>query len=273
MKTILVPIDFSATAVHAARYAQQLAEQVGAKIILIHAYEPPPSFPMVEGMLYTDDSLRQLMKDKLEQLAVDLEKEHPIIKVEAMSMDGSLKQVMHTLTDAMEVFLIVMGITGAGKLKETFIGSNTLDVARSNKVPVLIIPERANYAGINDIGLTTDFRDVVDTIPEKRIKELIHIFGARLHVLNVDFEQRNWDNDVPFQSGLVETMFEHYHPTYHFIENENMADGLSDYALKHSIELLIAIPKKMNLVQKLLAGSHTKELVFHSRVPVLVMHE
>ena len=273
MKTILVPIDFSATAIHAARYAQPLAEQIGAKIILIHAYEPPPSFPMVEGMLYTDESLRHLMKDKLEQLAVDLEKEHPIIKVEAMCMDGSLKQVMQTLTDAMEVFLIVMGITGAGKLKETFIGSNTLDVARSNKVPVLIVPERANYANINDIGLATDFRDVVEKIPEKKIKEIIQIFGARLHVLNVDFKQRHWDNDVPFQSGLVETMFEHYHPTYHFIENENMADGLSDYALKHSIELLIAIPKKMNFVQKLLAGSHTKELVFHSRVPVLVIHE
>jgi nucleotide-binding universal stress UspA family protein len=273
MKTILVPIDFSSTSLNAARYSQQVAEQVGAKIILVHAYEPPPSFPMVEGMLYTEESMRELMKEKLEQLAVELEKERPIIKMEAMTMDGSLRHVMLSLTDAMEVFLIVMGITGAGKIKETFIGSNTLDVARSNKVPVLIIPERANYSGINDIGLTTDFRNVVENIPEKKIKDLIKDFGARLHVLNVDFDNKNWNNDVPFQSGLVETMFEHYHPTYHFIENENMADGLSEYALKHSIELLIAVPQKHNLIQKILGGSHTKELIFHSKVPVLVIHE
>ena len=65
MKAILVPVDFSATSVHAARYAQQVARQIGAKLILVHAYMPPPSFPMVEGMLYTEESLRNLMKEKL----------------------------------------------------------------------------------------------------------------------------------------------------------------------------------------------------------------
>jgi len=273
MKTILVPVDFSSTSVHAARYAQKLAAQVGAKIILIHAYEPPPSFPMVEGMLYTEDSLRQLMKEKTEQLAIDLDKEDSKIKLEAMVMDGNLRDVTKSLTDAMQVFLIVMGITGAGRLKETFIGSNTLEVAKANTVPVLIVPEQANFSSITDIGLTTDFRDVVENIPDKKIIELIKTLNARLHVLNIAFTQQDWDNDVPFQSGLIETMFENLHPTYHFIEGENVAEGLSNYALTHSIELLIAVPKKHNLVYQIFAGSHTKELAFHSKVPVLVMHE
>ena len=41
---------------------------------------------------------------------------------------------------------------------------------------------------------------------------------------------------------------------------------------KYSIELLIVIPQKHNIIEKLFAGSHTKELVFHGEVPVLVMH-
>ncbi len=273
MKTILVPVDFSGTSTHAARYAQQLAKQVGAKLILVHAYEPPPSFPMVEGMLYSEESLRSLMKEKLEQLAIELDKEEPVIKIESMVMDGNLKDVVKALTDAMQVFLIVMGITGAGKIKETFIGSNTLEVAKTNTVPVLIVPELANFTSITDIGLTTDFRDVINAIPDKKIIELVKTFGARLHVLNIDFQQRNWNEDVPFQSGLIETMFEHMHPSYHFIEGENVAEGLSTYALAHSIEILIAVPKKHNLLHQLFAGSHTKEIAFHSKVPVLVLHE
>ncbi|MBX9784974.1 MAG: universal stress protein [Chitinophagaceae bacterium] len=273
MKTFLVPVDFSSTSVHAARYARQLAKQVGAKIILVHAYEPPPSFPMVEGMLYTEESLRELMKDKLNQLAAEMEKEDPLIKTEAMLMDGNLKQVTTSLTEAMQVFLIVMGITGAGKIKETFIGSNTLAVAKANSVPVLIVPEQAQYTLVNDVGLTTDFRDVAENIPDKKIKEFLVNAGARLHVLNVDFDLKSWNNDTPFQSGLIETMFESFHPTYHFIEGENVAEDLSSYALNNSIEMLIAVPKKHNMMQKIFGGSHTKELAFHSKVPVLVIHE
>jgi nucleotide-binding universal stress UspA family protein len=273
MKTFLVPVDFSATSLNAARYAQKFAKQVGAKIMLVHAYMPPPSFPMVEGIVYSEESLRELMQQKLDDLAKQLDQEDSIVKVEKMLVDGRLLQVIQTLTDAMQVFLVVMGITGAGKVKETLIGSNTLDVAKNIKAPVLIVPEDALYTNINDIGLTTDFRDVTTTIPDDKVKAFVMDSGARLHVLNVDFDHRQWTPDTPFQSGLVETMFEHFHPSYHFIESENMADGLSDYALKHSIEMLIAVPKKHNLIEKIFAGSHTKELAFHSKVPVLVMHD
>ncbi|HEX4958894.1 MAG TPA: universal stress protein [Lacibacter sp.] len=273
LKTILVPVDFSSTSENAAQYALQLCKQTGSKIILVHAYEPPPSFPMVEGLIYTEESLRELMRQKLDILAAKFDKQEPFVKTESMLIDGKLTQVIHQLTDAMQVFMIVMGITGAGKLKETIIGSNTLSVAEVTKVPVLIVPEVARFTAITDIGLTTDFRDVAETIPYKKISELITGFGARLHVLNIDFNQQNWTNDTPFQSGLVETMFEHQHPTYHFVEGEDLAEGLSNYALTHSIEILIAVPRKQNLLQKLFSGSHTKELAFHSKVPVLVVHD
>lgn len=273
LKTILVPVDFSPTSENAAQYALQLCKQTGSKIILIHAYEPPPSFPMVEGLVYTQESLRELMQQKLEELSAKLSRQEPIIKVEQILMDGNLTDVIRQLTDAMQALLIVMGITGAGKIKETFIGSNTLSVAQQTLVPVLIIPEKANFKSITDIGLTTDFKDVTDTIPYKKINELLTNFGARLHVLNIDVNQQGWTDDTPLQSGLVETMFEHHHPSYHFIEGEDMAEGLSNYALSHSIELLIAVPRKHNLLEKLFSGSHTKELAFHSKVPVMVIHE
>ena len=273
LKTILVPVDFSSTSENAAQYALQLCKQAGAKIILVHAYEPPPSFPMVEGLIYTEESLRDFMQQKLEELSAKLAKQEAIVKVEYMLINGQLRNVIQQLTDAMQVLMIIMGITGAGKLKETFIGSNTLTVASATTVPLLIIPEDARYTSITDIGLTTDFRDVTDTIPYKKINELITTLGARLHVLNIDMNQKNWTADTPFQSGLVETMFEHHHPTYHFIEGEDMAEGLSSYALTHSIEILVTIPRKHNLLQKLFMGSHTKQLAFHSKVPVMIIHE
>lgn len=273
MKTILVPIDFSSTSLNAASYALQYAKQVGGKLMLIHAYQQPLFFPLYQGIEVSPEGMREIKKKELELVASQLAELQPLIKVEHMMFNGELVDVLTSLTDAMQVAFIVMGITGAGKLRERYIGSNTLAVAKSCKVPVLIVPENAVFTRINDIGLTTDFRDVIKIIPDHIVSELIKSTGARLHVLNVDFKNRQWTNDTPFQSGLVETMFQQYHPQYHFIDKQDMVEGLNEYANKFSIELLLVIPQKHNLIEKIFSGSHTKELIFHSDVPVMVMHE
>ncbi len=272
MEAILVPVDFSSTSLNAATYALSYAKQVGAKIILVHVFEAPLVYPVYQGAEITPEGLREINKKELQLLAAQLSEKEPIIKVEYMQFDGRLSDVIRQLQEAMQVSLVIMGITGAGKLKEKLIGSNTLAVSKQIVTPVLIIPENAVYNKINDIGLTTDFRDVVETIPDKSVKKILDATGAKLHVLNVDFKNRQWTDDTPFQSGLVETMFEHYHPRYHFIDHEDMVEGLNEYAQRFSIELLIVIPQKHNLIEKIFSGSHTKELLFHSEVPVMVMH-
>jgi nucleotide-binding universal stress UspA family protein len=273
MKTILVPVDFSSTSLNAASYALQYAKQIGGKLILIHAYKQPLLYPLYQGVEVSPEGMHEIKKKELELLGSQLSELAPLIKVEHMMFDGDLVDVLSSLTDAMQVDFIVMGITGAGKLKETFIGSNTLAVAKNCNVPVLIVPENAVFTRITDIGLTTDFRDVINTIPDTIVSDLVKSTGARLHVLNVDFKNRQWTNDTPFQSGLVESMFQQYHPQYHFIDKQDMVEGLNEYANKFSIEILLVIPQKHNLIEKIFSGSHTKELIFHSDVPVMVMHE
>lgn len=273
MKTILVPVDFSQTSVNAARYALKFAKQAGGKIMLLHAFLSPSALPMQGDMQLTEEGLWQMNQEELKKLAAMLSAEENFVKVEYMQLRGTVTEAVMQFEDTIQTLLVIMGITGSGKISETLIGSNTLAVARRTVIPVVIVPEHAQWQPITDVGLTTDFKDVIETIPETRIKELLGVLGARLHVLNVDFKDREWTDDTPFQSGLVETMFERYHPSYHFIQNENIADGLSAYAIKHGIELLIAIPKKHNLLDRLFSKSYTKELVFHSKVPVLVLHE
>jgi nucleotide-binding universal stress UspA family protein len=42
---------------------------------------------------------------------------------------------------------------------------------------------------------------------------------------------------------------------------------------ENGINILIAVPHKHNLLHKLFMPSHTRQLVFHSQVPVMVVHE
>lgn len=271
MKQILVPIDFSETSINAARYALKFARKVGGSVSLLHAFLPPPVYPQIDGLMMSELGIRDMQERNLHELADKLHKDDIMIKVDAFVMDGNVSDAVRQFRNVKEVFMIVMGITGAGKLKQKLIGSNTLDVAKRAQIPVLIVPEEAVYSDITDLGLATDFREVAETIPEKNIRAVLDATGARLHVLNVDYEHAYTNADTPFQSGLLETMFQQYSPRYHFIEHPDIAEALDQYALKLHIELLMVVPKKHHLVDKIFKGSQTKKLVFQSRVPVLVM--
>lgn len=76
MKNILVPTDFSATAQNAARYALQLAGQLGApKVILYNAYQAPlmidPMVPAVQ--LLDEEQLRSSSQDSLDKFKLLLQ--------------------------------------------------------------------------------------------------------------------------------------------------------------------------------------------------------
>ncbi len=273
MKTLLVPVDFSDTSLNAARYAAGLAKQVGAKIILIHAYEPPVSYPLRDGIQVSDEGIKEINLQELKKIADDLSSLEPVVKFEIMQLEGSLLDVIKQFEDNVDVFMAVMGITGAGLLKEKLVGSNTLKVAKGTSVPVMIIPKNAKYSDLNDIGLTTDYRDVVNTVPEKKIKEFLNATGARLHILNVDFEGEYVTENTPQESGIMEAMFQDVHPKYHFIQYREIAEGLSEYSVNNSIEIMISIPKKHSFFESFVHPVNmTKKLIFHSKVPVLVMH-
>ncbi|HET9055396.1 MAG TPA: universal stress protein [Chitinophagaceae bacterium] len=273
MKTILVPVDFSETSVNAAKYAAKLALQIGGKVMLLHAYEYPVTYPVVDGLELTDEGIKELNVKELKKVKQIVEEDEPYIKVEFMVINGNLSGVINMFAENLRTDLIVMGLTGAGKIKSSLIGSKTLDVARNTLVPVIIVPGKCNFKKIEHVGLATDFRDVVENIPDKTVTRFIDVTNSRLHIINVDYHHEYATVDTPFQSGLVESMFQYYHPKYHFVEDENIVEGLSRCIEKEQIDILVTIPHKHNLLERMFKGSHTKQIIFHSKVPVMIAHE
>jgi nucleotide-binding universal stress UspA family protein len=272
MKALIVPVDFSPVSLNAAKFALKLARQSGGKVVLLHAFLSPSAMPVMGDVELTEDGLWDFYSDELKQLVESLEKEEPFVKIEQMQIRGTVTESVSQFTDSIASQMIVMGISGAGKVEISIFGSNTLRVAEQSKIPVLIVPPRAKFNSISDIGLTTDFKNVDKRIPEKKIEEIIGLFGARLHVLHVDYENKNWNEETPLQSGLVESMFQEFHPEYHFINHPDLAEGLSEYAEKNSIDLLIAIKGEYNWLQKLFHKDHVKQLAIHSRIPLLIIN-
>lgn len=273
MKSILVPVDFSETSINAVRYAAQLAVQINGKVMLLHAYQYPLVHPVDKGLELTDEGVKAINLKELARIKKIVESEIPLVKLEYMVINGILSGVINMFADNIRTDLIVMGLSGAGKVKELLIGSNTLDVAEHTKLPVIIVPEKCRFNKISTVALATDYRDVVENIPDKHVKNLLEATGARLHIVNVDYQHEYAKVDTPMQSGLLEAMFQWYEPEYHFVQDEDIREGLSRYTEDKKIDLLIMVPHKHNLLHKWFVPSHTRRIVFHSSIPVMVVHE
>jgi len=185
---------------------------------------------------------------------------------------GSLVDELKTLSAEKKPFAIVMGTKGAGFVQRLLVGSSTLSVLRNITFPVLVVPPDASFRSIRHIGFACDFQKIQETTPVSLIKEWVATFQADLRVLNVDSNKANV-RDTAQQSVLLYTLLQDMHPQYSYIDSPEVEAGISSFAEDNQIDLLIVIPRKHRLLETLFQKSHTKDLIFHSQIPILSVHE
>ena len=175
--------------------------------------------------------------------------------------------------DEIQPDLVVMGLSGKDALTKLIVGSNTIKIIHDLKYPVLVIPPKASFKPVVKIGFACDFKQVVETTPVQFIKQMVKEFGAELHILNVDYKNKNFKPDTPEQSFLLHNMLEDVKPQYHFINCIDTEDGINEFAETNNLDLVITIPKKHKLLEGIFKPSSTKKLVFQSHIPVMCLHE
>ena len=165
-----------------------------------------------------------------------------------------------------------MGSQGASATNYRFFGSQSVQAMKQLKWPVITVTRGAKFSDVKKIGLACDFENVIESTPVDEIKKLVGDFNAELHILNSKKDEEP-DPEKVFESGLMSEMLAPLPHEYHFITTQNTDEGIIDFIEKNTIDLLIVMPRRHNLLDKLIHRSHTKQLVLHSHVPVMSLHE
>lgn len=276
MKTIVVPTDFSPVAVNALNYAAEMAVGLGASLTLLHVYQIPVSYTDSQAPLpvMNVSDIETLNQQQMNELKANLEKvTGGAISISTEVRLGVVEDELETICAELNPLAVVMGTRGASVVERLFLGSTTLSVLRKLTTPVVVVPPGAVYKGISKIGLACDFKAVADSIPSETIKQWVKIFDAELLVLNVDYDNRSFKPDTPEQAVVLHRLLADVKPKYHFIESESVEDGISEFAEKNNIDLIVTIPKKQRLLDRLFQKSHTSSLAVHSHIPILSIHE
>lgn len=274
MKTIIVPTDFSPVSVNAMNYAINLAKDIYASVILFHAYQVPVAFSEVPVITISLDDIKKQNEEKMAELKQNVEHvSSGSVEIRTHNVLGDTIEELELLCDTEKPFCIVMGTRGAGALETMFLGSTTLSAINRLHVPVIIVPPGAVFKRIKRIGFACDYSQVAESTPIEEISRWVRLFDAKLKVLNVDYENRQFNPNVPMSLTKVHELLKPLNPDFHYIDDPDVEEGLNAFAETHAIDMLITIPKKHRLLDKIFQRSHTRNLALHAHIPIVAIHE
>lgn len=277
MKRILVPIDFSKTAVIALDTAADVARKSGAEVILLHVIEEVEDLNFnTDGQISSGISGEEklFMLKLIEKSKKQLEKVVKDPKYSDITVSGELKlgSAFHNIKDIItehKVDLIVMGTSGHTKLEEMLIGSNTEKVVRTSKAPVLVL---------NKKPATTNFKNIVyassmgkdEEVFSRIVKRTQQIYSSTVHLVRIntpgDFQRDTVVKD--FMEKFAKKLgLKNY--TINVFNDLSIEEGIIRFADYIDADLIAMATHGRTGFAHVLAGSVAEEVVSHAKRPVL----
>jgi universal stress protein A len=131
IRTILHPTDFSPSSQAAFRFAESLARQHGAKLIVLHVSQ---TYPGVGGEV-PEESLSESARVGMEAI----QPSDPNLQLERLFLAGPTAEVIMEYAQMKACDLIVMGTHGRTGLVHALLGSVAEKVVREAPCPVLTV--------------------------------------------------------------------------------------------------------------------------------------
>jgi nucleotide-binding universal stress UspA family protein len=275
MKTILIPTDFSETARNAANYAIEFAKQIGAELFLLHVFHIPIATSEAPIMIRSFDELEKDNLENLKLLEQELRTQHGLTNpIECIVKPGFIIDEIRETIKEKNIDLVVMGITGANKLVELLIGSNTIGVIKGVKCPTLIVPKNAKFKPIKTIAYACDFEEIKDESALQELKAFVQQMNAQLLILNVvDPAEEKVSTEKAISGVRIEHIFENVSHTLHFPEDDDIVHAINNFVDTHDVDLLVMVPHKHSIFTRMVREGSTKKMAFHTHVPLLAIHD
>jgi nucleotide-binding universal stress UspA family protein len=274
MKKIIVPVDFSTAAENAAIFAGELAQFYKADLLLYHSYLLVPVFPEYGYTFVSSTNLENAAEFEMTKFKNKIQEGFKIpVNIFTKVENAQLVEGLTVLCDEHQPDLVIMGLSGKNALTRLVVGSNTIKVIHHLTYPVLVIPPKAQFLPIRKLGFACDYKKVIETTPIAPLKKIIKDFNADLYVLNVEYTLNALSAEAVAEGMYISELLKDVKPYYSTIYSEDITNGINWFAEKEKIDWMVVIPKKHNLMEKLFGRSQTKELLYHTNVPVLCMHE
>ena len=270
MKKILFPTEFSDHAPAVFTFAVELAYFFKAQLIMVHAFGKPDVRATTQ---ITMAQKADAVVDKLIELA---DKNTPTdykndVKIDYHAKVGFPAESILQLATEEEVDLIVMGMTGKTNALETIFGSTALAVLTKADCQVLAIPEKAKFAGIDNLVYTVNF-EFRDFEAINYLKKWSKTFEAPIHCLHM-IEHNENETTVQKKMMVIRETFKGNKMIKYDLRHGDFVQGIEKFAKSKQADIVAMMAHKRNLIEELIATSSVKGVAKRISLPLLVIKD
>lgn len=268
---ILIPTDFSKLSKVAVHYAVKMTKKLDAEITLLHVVHI--SAPPRAMVALKTKSIEDVMVDNAKQDSVLLIKE---LKAENKGKLNISYEIIkgYPVEDVVESYaihnnidLIIMGTKGATGLAQVLIGSNAASVINNSDIPVIAVPEFVRFNNLKHIVYATDILNLSKEL--KMIVPLAQLFDATIHILHIVSSE----SKKKINAEAIVAKLKNKYPkiTFHVSINDDIMEGIDEYNADIKADMLAMFTHDLTFFEKLFGKSVTRQMAFHTWLPLLTI--
>jgi nucleotide-binding universal stress UspA family protein len=271
MKNIIVPTDFSVNAGYALNYAAEYANTINATITIVHIF----NIPVLTDAAVIDQSMidhwQKDNKKALFQISERVLSKHSNLKIETESILGFTSDEILALTATHKYAMIIMGSKGNSDVGGNVFGNTTSNIIRTSKIPVLVIPPGLTYKPIQRVALACHKDELLTEKVVREISDFIGELKAKMYILDIVRELAEPISKSYEETNKIKSHFNALSPSVHIIEDEKVVHGINDFGEENEIDIVIMIPEKHTLFERLFTEIHTIHMARSTNRPLLVL--
>lgn len=274
MVNILVPTDFSPLSKFALKYAIKIANRLDGNITVLHIVTMTRAFrlSMLEKMRSPETTALQAKEKDLETMIKTLSEQYQSSRpikyqvVRGAYFPSTLLREARRLRSG----LVVMGTRGATGLTKAVLGSNTNSVIEVSHVPVLAVPEKADFKGFRNVVYASDLRNIHEEL--EILIRYIEKFGSTIHVIHIVPPGKPVDV-IERQIDLVVKKFRYKNIVTIVLVDNDIDSALDHYVEVSKADVLAMFTHELSFSEKFFDRSTTRKMAFHSRIPLLAFRQ
>jgi nucleotide-binding universal stress UspA family protein len=269
---ILVPTDFSKLSKVAVVYAANVAKKLKAEIVLLAVINIQSTSKTLMKWKKLEEEMIRISQEDADQLIAEIKTEvDKKLPISYHFITGvSFGETVEKFVSKNDVDLIVMGTKGASGVKKVLLGSNAAAVIDNSSVPVIVIPGNCNYTPLKKIVYATDLENLSNEI--KIAARIASLYNAKLDVLHVNTSLTRDNQSKTFVKELVEKAG-YSKLSFKEVSDTNVAKAINDYLQDSEADMLAMFTHKLDFYEKLFGRGITRQLAFHSSVPLMTFNK
>ncbi|WP_109299402.1 universal stress protein [Aquimarina sp. AU474] len=276
MRKILIPTDFSENAMNAIRYALELFKYEESEFFIIHAFADEVYDQSTSLTRELFDEVKKIMQEKsnegLQKIFENVKaiSPNPRHTYKMISVFGTLIDKANDFVDEENIDIVVMGTKGKTDDRKLTFGSNTLQVLKYVKCPVLAIPEGCFYSSPKNILFPTDYMLPYKRRELKLIRTMSKSFRSTINFLYITtFKKlsiRQEDNKAFLKDCLPDIEL-----SFHVKEADNITTAINSFLVKNRIDLLVMINSRHTYLENILYQSTIDRIGLYIKIPFLTI--